>query len=145
MNTTVSKATWFLLSIAGIAVLIFVAAARPGRDRPVTVGLVHASRQDLSSWTTGNGKIEPIDARIIQSQLTTRIESVNITEGRTGRPKARVSFEVGDTVRVVEGPFANSQATVQEVKSDKQKLKVSLSMFGRATSVELDFSQVEKA
>jgi len=69
----------------------------------------------------------------------------NITEGRTGRPKARVSFEVGDTVRVVEGPFANSQATVQEVKSDKQKLKVSLSMFGRATSVELDFSQVEKA
>lgn len=69
----------------------------------------------------------------------------NITEGRSGRPKARVSFEVGDTVRVVEGPFANSQATVQEVKQDKQKLKVSLSMFGRATSVELDFSQVEKA
>jgi HlyD family secretion protein len=85
MNTTVSKATWFLLSIAGIAVLIFVAAARPGRDRPVTVGIVHPSRQDLNSWTTGNGKIEPIDARIIQSQLTTRIESVNVTEGRTVR------------------------------------------------------------
>ena len=101
MNTTVSKATWFLLSIAGIAVLIFVAAARPGRDRPVTVGLVHASRQDLSSWTTGNGKIEPIDARIIQSQLTTRIERVNITEGRT--------VKAGETLLVLDATNARSE------------------------------------
>ena len=54
-------------------------------------------------------------------------------------------FEAGDIVRVIDGPFANFSATVEEVKPDKQKLKVSLSMFGRATSVELDFAQVEKA
>jgi len=87
----------------------------------------------------GGMKPTPVPEREIGALQT------NITEGRSGRPKARVSFEVGDTVRVVEGPFANSQATVQEVKQDKQKLKVSLSMFGRATSVELDFAQVEKA
>jgi transcription termination/antitermination protein NusG len=69
----------------------------------------------------------------------------NITEGKAGKPKARVVFEVGDSVRVIEGPFANFTATIEDVKNDKQKVKVSLSMFGRATSVELDFSQVEKA
>ena len=68
-----------------------------------------------------------------------------MTEGGKPKAKARVVFEVGDSVRVTDGPFANFSATVEEVKSDKQKLKVSLSMFGRATSVELDFAQVEKA
>ncbi len=69
----------------------------------------------------------------------------NISESRQPRPKARITFEAGDSVRVTDGPFANFSATVEEVKADKQKLKVSLSMFGRATSVELDFAQVEKA
>jgi transcription termination/antitermination protein NusG len=87
----------------------------------------------------GGMKPTPVPEREI-----TGVQS-NITEGKQGKPKARVTFEIGDSVRVVEGPFANSQATVQEVKSDKQKVKVSLSMFGRATSVELDFAQVEKA
>ena len=67
------------------------------------------------------------------------------TEGKAGKPKARVVFDVGDSVRVVEGPFANFPAKVEEVKADKQKLKVSVSMFGRPTTVELDFAQVEKA
>ncbi len=66
-------------------------------------------------------------------------------KNKIGKVKARVSFEPGESVRVVDGPFANFSATVEEVKADKQKLKVSLSMFGRATSVELDFAQVEKA
>jgi transcriptional antiterminator NusG len=69
----------------------------------------------------------------------------NMSEGGKPKPKARVVFEAGDSVRVVDGPFANFSATVEEVKADKQKVKVSLSMFGRATSVELDFAQVEKA
>ena len=68
-----------------------------------------------------------------------------MSEGGKPKPKARVTFEVGDSVRVSDGPFANFSATVEEVKQDKQKVKVSLSMFGRATSVELDFAQVEKA
>ena len=68
----------------------------------------------------------------------------NITEGKQ-KPRAKITFEVGDNVRVVEGPFANFSASVEEVKQDKQKVKVLVSIFGRATPVELDFTQVEKA
>jgi len=87
----------------------------------------------------GGTKPTPVPEREITGVQT------NMSEGGKPKPKARVSFETGDSVRVIDGPFANSQATVQEVKTDKQKLKVLLSMFGRATSVELDFAQVEKA
>ncbi len=69
----------------------------------------------------------------------------NMTVGGKPKPKAKIVFDAGDTVRVTEGPFANFTATVEEVKADKHKVKVALSMFGRATSVELDFNQVEKA
>lgn len=69
----------------------------------------------------------------------------NTGEGGKPKPKARVVFEPGDTVRVIDGPFANFTATVEEVKQDKQKVKVLLSMFGRSTSTELDFDKVEKA
>ena len=66
-----------------------------------------------------------------------------IVEGAV-KPKPRVNFDVGDEVRVIDGAFANFSGTVEEVKPDKQKLKVKVSIFGRATPVELDFSQVEK-
>jgi transcriptional antiterminator NusG len=86
----------------------------------------------------GGMKPTPVPEREIHGVQT------NMNEGKV-KPKARVVFEVGDSVRVVEGPFANFTAKVEEVKADKQKIKVSLSMFGRTTSVELDFAQVEKA
>src|SRR5688572_5094341 len=75
----------------------------------------------------------------------TEIQSINvaITEG-TSRGKPRISFEEGDNVRVMEGPFANFAGVIIEVKSEKQKVKVNLSIFGRQTPVELDFAQVEK-
>jgi transcriptional antiterminator NusG len=66
-----------------------------------------------------------------------------IVEGAV-KPKPRVSFEAGDEIRVIDGAFANFSGTVEEVKPDKQKLRVKVSIFGRATPVELDFSQVEK-
>jgi len=66
-----------------------------------------------------------------------------IVEGAV-KPKPRVSFEAGDEIRVIDGAFANFSGTVEEVKPDKQKLKVKVSIFGRATPVELDFAQVEK-
>jgi transcription termination/antitermination protein NusG len=76
----------------------------------------------------------------------TEIQNINsaITEG-TSRSKPRVSYDEGDSVRVTEGPFANFTGVVVEVKPEKQKLRVNLSIFGRATPVELDFAQVEKA
>ena len=67
----------------------------------------------------------------------------SIVEGAV-KPKPRVSFEAGDEIRVIDGAFANFSGTVEEVKPDKQKLRVKVSIFGRATPVELDFSQVEK-
>ncbi len=87
----------------------------------------------------GGTKPTPVPEREITGVQT------NMNEGGKPKPKARIVFESGDSVRVVDGPFANFSATVEEVKADKQKVKVSLSMFGRATSVELDFNQVEKA
>lgn len=66
-----------------------------------------------------------------------------IVEGAV-KPKPRLSFEVGEEVRVLDGAFANFTGTVDDVKMDKQKLKVKVSIFGRPTSVELDFSAVEK-
>jgi transcriptional antiterminator NusG len=59
-------------------------------------------------------------------------------------PAARMKFEEGETVKVVDGPFAEFNGTIEEVKPEKGKLKVLISIFGRATPVELDFVQVEK-
>ena len=67
-----------------------------------------------------------------------------MTEGAT-KPKPRISFEEGENVRVIDGPFSNFSGIVEEVKAEKQKVRVLVSIFGRATPVELDFAQVEKA
>ena len=65
-------------------------------------------------------------------------------EEGVSRPKQRHSFEEGDEVRVVDGPFANFQGVVEEMKPDKEKLRVLINIFGRPTPVELDFIQVNK-
>ncbi|MCB9508082.1 MAG: transcription termination/antitermination protein NusG [Myxococcales bacterium] len=58
-------------------------------------------------------------------------------------PKAAISFRVGDAIKVIDGPFKNFSGTVEEVNPDKEKVRVLVSIFGRATPVELDFVQVE--
>ena len=79
----------------------------------------------------------PISDAEVQ-RLTTQI-----SEG-TLKPKPKVQFEEGDTVRVIDGPFSNFNGSVEEVNPDKGRVKVLVSIFGRATPVELDFMQVEK-
>ena len=66
------------------------------------------------------------------------------TEDTETKPTPKVTFEVGESIRIAEGPFANFNGTVMEVYPDRGKLKASVSIFGRSTLVELEYYQVEK-
>jgi transcriptional antiterminator NusG len=89
------------------------------------------------------GGRQPEDIPPVSKEEVERLTS-QMTEGAL-KPKPKVQFENGDTVRVVDGPFAGFNGTVEEVSPEKGRLRVLVSIFGRATPVELDFMQVEKS
>ena len=72
------------------------------------------------------------------------LKIVNQMQQGTDKPRHKVEFEVGEYVRVKEGPFTDFNGTVEEVNYERNKLRVSVTIFGRATPVELEFSQAEK-
>jgi len=69
---------------------------------------------------------------------------VNQMQEGTEKPRHKVEFEVGEYVRVKDGPFTDFNGSVEDVNYDKSKVRVSVTIFGRATPVELEFSQIEK-
>lgn len=71
-------------------------------------------------------------------------EVMDQVKGETKAPKPKFIFEKGESVRVIDGPFLNFNGTVEEVNPDKGKVKVMVSIFGRATPVELEFPQIER-
>lgn len=87
----------------------------------------------------GGGKNRP--APISEAEV---MKIVNQMQEGTEKPRHKVEFMVGEFVRVKEGPFADFNGTVEEVNYEKSKLRVAVTIFGRSTPVELEFSQVEK-
>ena len=83
-------------------------------------------------------KPTPISEKEVQNILHQIQEGVE-------KPRPKVLFEIGEAVRVKDGPFADFHGNVEDVNYDKNKLRVSVTIFGRSTPVELDFGQVEKA
>lgn len=96
------------------------------------------STNKVTGFLGGSGnRPTPISEREVEKILS------QMEEG-TEKPRPKVLFEVGETVRVKEGPFADFNGNVEEVNYEKSKVHVSVTIFGRATPVELEFSQVEK-
>ncbi len=86
-------------------------------------------------------KPTPLSRKEVESILQVQPEG---TEGRARKAKPRAMYEVGETVRVREGPFADFSGSIAEINDDQMKLKVLVNIFGRETPVELEFSQVAK-
>jgi transcriptional antiterminator NusG len=94
----------------------------------------------VTGFVGQGAKPSPLPRRDVESFLLVKPE----TEEAPKRVKPRLEYEVGETVRVKEGPFADFSGTIAEINADQLKLKVLVNIFGRETSVEMEFSQVAK-
>ena len=91
----------------------------------------------ITGFVGGTTQPPPIPDEEVM-RITQQIEEGSL------KPKPKAMFETGEAVRIIDGPFTSFNGIVEEVKPEKGKLRVAVSIFGRSTPVELDFTQVEK-
>jgi transcription termination/antitermination protein NusG len=94
----------------------------------------------VTGFLGSSGKPQPITEAEAARILNTKEEAA-----AAPKQQIKVDYEIGDSVKVLDGPFASFNGVVEELDFDKSKVKVSVSIFGRATPVELDFEQVERS
>lgn len=99
--------------------------------------LVVKSTPRVSGFLGGRNKPQPISQAEVDKIMNQIKEGIE-------RPQTNITFESGEQIRVIDGPFASFIGVVVDVDAEKSRLKVSVSIFGRETPVELEFSQVEK-
>jgi len=112
------------------------------RNTPGVTGFVGATSKP--SPLTHDDVIKFLLPRVEPKQAAASGKTADVASGSGGKAAVEVDFEVGESVTVMDGPFATLPATINEVNVDAQKLKVLVSIFGRETPVELAFSQVSK-
>ncbi len=94
----------------------------------------------VTGFLGSSGKPQPISETEAARILNTKAEA----DAAAPKAKKKANFEIGDLVKVLDGPFASFSGLVEEIDYEKSRVKVSVSIFGRATPVELDFEQIEK-